>query len=49
MTSPNFTTAHKLLEETRVNTLKWIIERCGDSFDYNDVVLVVKPRRDPAP
>lgn len=49
MTSNNFTTAHKLLEENRVDALKWIIERCRDTFDYNDVELVVKPRRDPTP
>lgn len=44
-----FTTAHKLLEENRINALKWIIEMCGDTFDYNDVKLLVEPRRDPTP
>lgn len=42
-----FTTAHKLLEENRVNALKWIIERCSDDLDYHDVKLLVEPRKDP--
>ncbi len=46
MTSYNFTNALKMLEQNRVDALKWIVECCNKDLDFNDVDLTVKPKRD---
>jgi hypothetical protein len=44
VTSPDFTNALELLERNRLDALKWIVECCNKSLDFNDISLEVKPR-----